>query len=151
MAIDSEPSGIRPIFYSFNPADQRSGPPTNNFAFLDAQPASGERDGSNRFNLPVIGVPWPTSFPVAVQCRQWKEAEAAAKQLMADVLSVLPQDHGLTKLKGHSSLAQMSNYNELIETGVSASINDFSASNPRRAEIMAKANLLIFISDGMSY
>lgn len=70
---------------------------------------------------------------------------------MEDVLSVLPQDHGLTKLKGHSSSTQMSKYNELVETGDSASINIFPASNPRRAEIMAKANLLIFIHDGISH
>ncbi|GLA64733.1 hypothetical protein AtubIFM54640_006457 [Aspergillus tubingensis] len=41
----------------------------------------------------------------------------------------------------------MSKYDELIETGVTASINMFPASNPRRAELMAKANLLIFIHD----
>ncbi|OJI81974.1 hypothetical protein ASPTUDRAFT_126705 [Aspergillus tubingensis CBS 134.48] len=147
MTNDTVTSSIRPIFYSFDPIDQFNGPPTSNFTFLAVQNAPGRRDNSNIFDPRSLGVPWPTSFPVSVQSRHWKEAERAAKQLAANILSVLPQDHELTQLEGHSSLTQMSKYDELIETGVTASINMFPASNARRAELMAKANLLIFIHD----
>ncbi|KAI1209932.1 terpenoid synthase [Annulohypoxylon truncatum] len=94
-----------------------------------------------------VGVPWPTSFPAAAQCKYWKDAEAAAAEMMDEIVASSPEQQGSLPSEMANASKKAAKRRELLDTSVSAPMNMFPAANAARARIMAKANLLIFTHD----
>lgn len=146
---------IRPFERAFDPAGiQFTGKfPCSGFSFLQhalSEPVHG-LDHCNVFDPRAVDVPWPTSFPAVAQCKYWKDAEAAATSIMQEIEGATPLNQGSLpeEMRNHSS--RVKKRKELLETAVTAPINMFPAANRQCARALAKANVLIFMHDGMLY
>ncbi|KAH8598469.1 isoprenoid synthase domain-containing protein [Bisporella sp. PMI_857] len=148
---------MRPISYAFDPAGiSLSGAAKKElFSFLKDSISVNVPglENSVSFDPRIVGVPWPTSFPATVQCKHWREAEEAALELMQEIEEASLEERGLlpTDLYSAASIhSSRKKREELLETAVTAPMNMFPASCSKRARLMAKANLLIFMHDALS-
>jgi hypothetical protein len=143
---------IKPPEYCFDPApldtDYAS---KNHFPFLRAALTENIHglEHSNCFNPRDMGLPWPTTFPAAVQSQHWREAQEAVRELMEQI-------HSTARIKDHETKQCDNVYDEkrrkrdllIIDTAASSAISLFPAANGTQARTLAKATLLVFLHDG---
>ncbi|KAI9933032.1 hypothetical protein ASPWEDRAFT_166682 [Aspergillus wentii DTO 134E9] len=147
-------SKMRPIQYAFDPAGTT--PPAlqklKHFSFLSdslSHPTLGLHN-TEAINPSAVRVPWPTYFPACVQCKYWPEAKRAAQAILHQIMDASPEHQGMIPSRIHKEMisgSAMTKSQELVETSFTAPINMFPAASKTRAEIMAKANVLIFMHD----
>ncbi|KAI1462037.1 terpenoid synthase [Annulohypoxylon moriforme] len=142
---------MRPITCAFDPVgiSFTSEGKQESFEFLReavSHPVAG-LENCNVFQPLSLGVPWPTSFPAAAQCKYWKDAEDAAAEMMDEIVAATPEEQGSLPSEMALASKKAAKRRELLDTSVSAPMNMFPAANGPRARIMAKANLLIFMHD----
>lgn len=90
---------MRPIRYRFDPA--ASGTSSGRarlpaFSFLEealSAPVDG-LENCNVFDPRGIDVPWPTAFPATAQSKHWKASEAAATEIIDQILAANPTETG---------------------------------------------------------
>jgi hypothetical protein len=148
---------MRPIFYAFDPSGTTSivPPKYKYFSFLSdslTQSIPG-LENTESVDPRAKGVPWPTSFPACVQCKYWHAADDAATELLHQIEAAQPERQGLLPSGMQfqiGSTTSVTKREELILTSATVSINMFPAASKDRVKIIAKANMLIFIHDGMS-
>ncbi|KAI1088468.1 terpenoid synthase [Rostrohypoxylon terebratum] len=94
-----------------------------------------------------LGVPWPTSFPAAAQCKHWRQSEEAAEELMDEILAASPEERGSLPPELFDPSKKAAKRKELIDASVAAEISIFPQGDAPRARILSKANVLIFTHD----
>ncbi|OJJ42124.1 hypothetical protein ASPZODRAFT_105738 [Penicilliopsis zonata CBS 506.65] len=122
------------------------------FSFLQVDPVPST---SHRHDIvihpPSFGVPWPTTFPAARQCRYWKLAILACEELVRDMRALRTQTNKrLPDWFSQSNAADpTSNHKErlLVDTSVSAAIYMAPNSAPERIQIIAQLFLLLWTHD----
>ncbi|CAI7604432.1 unnamed protein product [Penicillium glandicola] len=143
---------MKPFEYFFDPAPLGDDYTSKHlFPFLEA--ATREvipgLENSNCFNPRDKGLPWPTTFPAAVQSKYWRDGQAAAVVLFEQIRSAA-HSRGYELRHNGSVDEERSKRRDmlLIDTAISAPINMFPAANANQARILAKGNVFIFIHDG---
>jgi hypothetical protein len=144
---------MRPIHYRFDPASVTlpARPGLLAFGFLESAlsaPVEG-LENCNVFDPRGVDVPWPTGFPATAQSRYWEASEAAAIEIMDRIIKASPTQKGAIPEELSSAVSKSDKETELLETAVTAPINMFPMGNMNMARILAKANVLIFMHDGM--
>lgn len=144
---------VRPIGYAFDPVDEQyEHVPQGLFPLLQERLQRSVVGECAYFRPQSYDVPWLTSFPAAVQCKHWKETQIAAKEFLDEIVSEIQNEGNMSiKLGASPSSDPGGKLRELLETAVTGTIYMFPAANKKRAIIMAKAILLIFLHDGMLF
>lgn len=156
---------IRPIHYAFDPVPSDHDIPTSSDFFPQLRECLQHppHDECAYIQPTDLHVPWPTSFPAAVQCKHWQEVEQSARELLDEIVSEIQKEAQSrsqsqdksggrllsTQLGASPDALPQKKLHEVLETAVTGTIYMFPAANVARARIMAKAILLIFLHDGM--
>lgn len=144
---------MRPIRYKYDPSAKALKAPPTHEAFFFMSDTTGRTDELKHamvLNPTALDVPWPTSFPVSMQCKHWEAAEIAAKELIDKIAQskagdkgILPED--MEKLTTSEAKAKME---ELLDTSVLITVNVWPWASARRIGLIAQGCLLLFRHDG---
>lgn len=144
---------MRPIRCTYDPSAKILGQPPRleSFSFMsNTNGRNHELEHAVILDPTALAVPWPTSFPVAMQCKHWEAAEIAARELIDKVIQSKAEDKGILpedmeKLTTSGAQAKM---HELLDTSVSITVNVWPWASAKRIGLIAQGCLLLFLHDG---
>ncbi|PYH34809.1 uncharacterized protein BO87DRAFT_415571 [Aspergillus neoniger CBS 115656] len=129
----------RPISYAFDPATPATQSSSTSPAFSFLHPSNLAQDAEYQHAIPLnpqnLKVPWPTSLPCALQSKYWREAEAAAKDLLQ---TLFPPNNNP---KGEKYLTAVT------EAVVSYAINLLPLCDLARIKLLSRTFVLAFLHD----
>ncbi|PYI20499.1 terpenoid synthase [Aspergillus violaceofuscus CBS 115571] len=136
------PQALRPISHAFDPANSKPpAPPSPSTSFSIIRPEIFARAQEDHHATPIHPsshrVPWPTSLPIALQSKHWRQAEAAATAYLQTIST------------SHSTplTLETARTRTLIDTAVSYTVNLVPLSNTTRIQLLAKTYVLLFLHD----
>ncbi|PYI36863.1 terpenoid synthase [Aspergillus indologenus CBS 114.80] len=136
------PQALRPISHAFDPANSKpSAQSSTSTSFSIIRPEIVARTQEYHHATPIHPsshrVPWPTSLPIALQSKHWRQAEAAATAYLQTVST------------SHSTPLTLdtARTRTLIDTAVSYTVNLVPLSNTTRIQLLAKTYVLLFLHD----
>jgi hypothetical protein len=97
-----------------------------------------------------LHVPWPISFPPSEQSKHWKEAEVAVASWLGKIINAMPAERERIPKGFQGVTSSTAKRQALVHTAVSVSTTAFPAANLPTAVVLAKANMIIFMHDGMT-
>ncbi|KAF9886370.1 hypothetical protein FE257_011515 [Aspergillus nanangensis] len=130
---------LREILYAFDPVTATSAPGhSDHLSFLNPSAVSEREEFQhvNPIRPATRGVPWPTSFPGALESRYWAEAEEVARHFAQTALTDnLPKGENTKYLDA------------AVDSAVSFAVYATPMGGLARMKILAKAYVLLFMHD----
>lgn len=144
---------MRPIRYKYDPSAKVLGAPPayEFFSFMSEKIGRGdELEHAIVLNPTALDVPWPTSFPVSMQCKHWEAAEIAARELINKIAQAKARDKGILPedMENLTTSEAKAKIEELLDTSVSITVNVWPWASAKRIGLIAQGCLLLFMHDG---
>lgn len=139
-------SSLQPFEYIFDPVPRDREQDANPFAFLEGadKVSPPGLENSICFKPKDLGLPWPTTFPVAIESKYWRESRDAAESLMRQIRQQSRSDQLDSQIEPEFTERDLM----LIDTASRAPGHMFPASSASQIKVLAKGNIFIFIHDG---